>query len=240
MAVREIPTAGNDSNTFGIFDFRELSRTFIVSAQMVGDGLILTTLSYISFNISIYPHYDGKYLDYLPYFFSTLGTTLIVIFGSARSGVYDDFDEFDSVRILSSTVKCLTVVILLLTACLFIIKVSDNVSRLWLATWTITSVIALPGFRLLTASVARRLKCSGRLTRNVAIVGASEVGQQLAAKLVRERLGTRLVGIFDERRSRFVRSSDAGTKVHQLPALYELLCRGRVDEVVIAIPPYAS
>ena len=28
--------------------------------------------------------------------------------------------------------------------------------------------------------------------------------------------------------------------VRQLPALYELLCRGCVDEVVIAIPPYAS
>jgi Undecaprenyl-phosphate glucose phosphotransferase len=78
------------------------------------------------------------------------------------------------------------------------------------------------------------------LTKNVAIVGASGIGQQLAAKLIEERLGTRLVGIFDERQSRLVRSGKPGTKVHQLPALYELLCRGRVDEVVIAIPPYAS
>jgi hypothetical protein len=28
--------------------------------------------------------------------------------------------------------------------------------------------------------------------------------------------------------------------VEQLTALYELLCRGRIDEVVIAIPPHAS
>jgi len=132
------------------------------------------------------------------------------------------------------------VVIFLLTAGLFIFKVSDNVSRLWLATWSITSAITLCGWRLLTTSAAQRLRQSGQLMRNVAIVGASEVGQQLAAKFVQERSGTRLVGIFDQRQSRFVRSGNSGTKARQLPALYELLCRGRVDEIVIAIPPSAS
>jgi Undecaprenyl-phosphate glucose phosphotransferase len=76
--------------------------------------------------------------------------------------------------------------------------------------------------------------------KNVAIVGASEVGQQLAAKFIQERLGTRLVGIFDERQSRFAKSDNGVTKVHRLPALYELLCRRCVDEIVIAIPPHAS
>jgi Undecaprenyl-phosphate glucose phosphotransferase len=144
------------------------------------------------------------------------------------------------VSTLKPTAKRFVEVILLLTACLFILKVSDNVSRLWLAAWSSTSAIALGGFRLLTASAAQRLKENGRLTKNVAIVGASDVGQQLAAKFTQGSLGTRLVGIFDERRSRLVQSVNTGTTVHQLPTLYELLCRGHVDEVVIAIPPYAS
>ena len=240
MAVRDISIAGDDGKAFGISNFREFSRTLIVAAQMIGDGVILTTLSYLSFSFSIYPNYGSHYNEYLPYFASTVGTTVIAICGFARSDVYDVFDEFDSFKILTSTVKCVIAVILLLTACLFILKVSDNVSRLWLATWGLTSAITLCGFRLLTASVARRLRRSGVLIKNVAIVAASEVGQQLAAKFIQERLGTRLVGIFDERRSRFVRSANSAMKVHQFPALYELLCRGRVDEVVIAIPPYAS
>ena len=98
------------------------------------------------------------------------------------------FDEFNHIAILRTTLNALCEVILLLTACLFILKVSDNVSRLWLATWSITSAIALCGFRLLTASAAQRLRQSGRLTKNVAIVGASEVGQQLAAKFIQETL----------------------------------------------------
>ena len=240
MVARDILNAGNDGKTFGSFIFKEFSRTLIVAAQMFGDGLILTTLSYVSFSFSIYPRYAPEYLESLPYLVSTVGTTIIMIFGFARSDVYDVFDEFGSITILRSTLKCLVVVILSLTACLFILKVSDNVSRLWLATWSLTSAITLCGFRLLTSSAARRLRHSGLLTKNVAIVAASEVGQQLAAKFIQERLGTRLVGIFDERRSRFVRSANDGVKVHQFPALYELLCRERIDEVVIAIPPYAS
>ena len=184
-------------------------------------------------------HHETIDIKYLPYFVSTVSATIIMIFSFARSGVYDVFDEFKRAGVLR-TIKCLLVVILLFTACLFILKVSDNVSRLWLATWSITSAIALCGFRLLTASAARRLRQTGRLTKNVAIVGASEVGQQLAAKFIQERLGTRLVGIFDERQSRHVKGRKPGTTVHQLSMLYELLCRGCVDEVVIAIPSHAS
>jgi Undecaprenyl-phosphate glucose phosphotransferase len=92
---------------------------------------------------------------------------------------------------------------------------------------------------LFVASAARRLRESGRLTRNIAVVGASEIGQQLAQKFTQDYAGTRLVGLFDERRSRFVQGS-GGTTVNQLPVLYELLCKGHVDEVVIAIPPRAS
>jgi Undecaprenyl-phosphate glucose phosphotransferase len=240
MAVRDIPTTGYDGKSSKTVNFDGFSRTLITAAQMVGDGLILTTLSYVSLSIITYPNHDSEYIGYFLYIVSTVFSATIMIFSFARSGVYDIFGDLNYVRILKSTVKCLVVVVLLLTACLFTIKVSDNVSRLWLATWSITSAIALGGFRLLTASAAQRLRQNGQLRINVAIVGASEIGQQLAEKFIQERLGARLVGIFDERQSRIVNSSNSGIKVHRLPALYELLCRGSVDEVVIAIPPYAS
>ena len=52
-----------------IFNFNEFSRTLIVAAQMFGDGLILTTLSYVSFSFSIYLRYAPEYLESLPYLF---------------------------------------------------------------------------------------------------------------------------------------------------------------------------
>src|SRR6266851_314048 len=241
MTVGDIPIAGNDRKTSRTFNFDEFNRTLIAAVQMVGDGLILTTLSYASLISVIHiQNHEAGYIEYLSYFALTVGTTITMIFSFARSGAYDVSDAFNCVGTWRSTVKRLVEVILLLTACLFILKISDNVSRLWLATWSITSAIALCGVRLVTASAAQRLRRSGRLTKNVAIVGASEVGHQLAAKFIQECMGTRLVGVFDERRSRFVQSGNGSTTVYQLPALYELLCKGCVDEVVIAIPPSAS
>ncbi len=241
MSIGDISLAGNDRRTSRVPNVREPSRTLIAAAQMVGDGLILTTLSYLSLSFVIYTqHQETKYIAYFPYFLLTVGTTMIMVFRFARSGVYDVSDAFNCSGILRSTVKRFVEVILLLIASLFILKISDEISRLWFATWSITSAIALCGFRLVTASAAQRLRRSGRLTKNIAIVGASEVGHQLAAKFMQECLGTRLVGVFDERRSRFVQTGNGSTTVDQLPALYELLCKGCVDEVVIAIPPSAS
>jgi Undecaprenyl-phosphate glucose phosphotransferase len=241
MTVGDISTVRNDRKTFRILNFNGLSRMLIVAAQMVSDGVVLMTLSFASLILVIYlENHDTTHMEYFPYVSSTIGTTLIMIFSFARSGVYYVFDEFNPVEIMRSTVRCLTVVILLLTAFLFIFKVSDNVSRLWLAMWSLTAAISLCGFRLFTASAAQTLRQTGRLTKNVAIVGASEIGQQLAKKVIHDSVGTRLVGIFDERQTRLVKNGKAVATIHELPTLYELLCRGRVDEVVIAIPPYAS
>ena len=241
MYVGNTQTAENDRKIFGIFDFGQHSRTLVAAAQMAGDSLILALLSYGSFCFVIYPDHVVWHIQYFPYFLSTIGTSIVMIFGFALFGAYDVFDDhLDCIEILRSTIKCLLIVILLLTACLFIFKVSDNVSRLWLGTWTSTSAIALCGFRLLTASVARRLRESGCLTKNVAVVGATEIGQRLAVNFIHDCLGTRLVGVFDERQSRFFQGGNSETTVRPLPALYELLCRGGVDEVVLAIPPQAS
>ncbi len=240
MTVGDIPTGTVDGRTPRIFNFNAFSRTLIAAAQMAGDGFILTALSYLSLNFVTYPMPAEQHVEYLPYFVSTVGTSIIMVVFCARSEVYDVFGDLKRIEILRSTIKCFAESLLLLTALLFILKVSDNVSRLWLATWSIASTIALCGFRLLMRSAAQKLRYSGRLTKNVAVVGANEVGQQLAGQLIHDGSGTHLVGIFDERQSRFVKSDSGHKTVRQIPELYELLCRGCVDEVVIAIPPSAS
>jgi polysaccharide biosynthesis protein PslA len=240
MTIGDIPAAaGTGQKNFRTFNLDQRSRPLIVAAQMTGDGLILILLSYASFRFVIYPSHDVMYIEFFPYFCSTIGVTMAIILYFALSGVYDIFDDFKRMEILTATIKCLATVILLLTACLFVLKISDNVSRLWLGTWSITSAVALCAVRLVTASVAKRLKRDGRLAKNIAVVGASEVGQHLAEKLLQEGMGIRLVGVFDERQSRFVQGGGC-TIVRRLPVLYELMCGGCVDEVVLAIPPHAS
>ena len=223
----------------GTVSVDEFSRKLIIGAQVIGDMLILITLSYASLAFSTYPEVLISQ-NHLLYLLMTMFAAAMIIARLVRYGVYFNLDESRSTTVIITTVKCLLKTILLLTAFLFAFKVGDNVSRLWLASWSITSAITLCGFRLVTGAAIRQLKEAGRLTKNVAIVAAGEVGHQLATRLIYQYPGTRLVGIFDERRSRFVESGTDRPAVRQLSTLYELLCRGFVDEVVIAIPPRAS
>jgi Undecaprenyl-phosphate glucose phosphotransferase len=241
MTVGSIRARTTDRKILRIFNVSEFSRRSIVLLQMAGDGLIMTMLSFLSFGFVTYLQSNIGPPQSFPYVLSTIGTSTILVGISACSGVYNVFfDEISRFEVLKLTIKCVAVAILMLTATLFILKVSDNLSRLWLATWASTSPIALCGFRLLAESAAQSLRQTGQLTRNIAIVGADKTGQQLAAKLSQECLGARLIGIFDDRQTRFAKGNYDRTAVRQLPALYDLLCKGEVDEVVIAIPPHAS
>jgi Undecaprenyl-phosphate glucose phosphotransferase len=241
MTVGDMLISTKVRNTPRFLNFDDVSRSGIAAAQMAVDGLILIALSYVALSFAIFlEHHEPGYIEYYLYLYPTIGATVTMVFTFARSGVYNVFNALDATGVLRVTVKRLVEVTLLLIGCFFILKVSDDFSRMWLALWSITSAIALCGFRLITASAAQRLILSGRLTRNVAIVGASEVGVQLAAKFVKECSGTRLVGLFDERRSRFAKPCGDHTTVNQLSALDELLSGGCVDEVLIAIPPSAS
>ena len=241
MSAGRIQIPGNDRNTSGTLSFNSLSRTWIAVIQMVGDSLILTMLSYTTLRLVLYEgHYVGPYIGYSLYLFSTIFVTTTFVYSLISSGLYRVFDKLTPVNMLISTIIHLFKVILLLTAGLYFLKVSDELSRLWLATWSVTSAVALCGFRLLTASAVERLIRTGRLTKNVAIIGATEIGQQLAAKFIQEFHGLRLVGIFDERRSRFAKSTEGDTTVRHMRELYELLWRGCVDDVVIALPVNAS
>jgi Undecaprenyl-phosphate glucose phosphotransferase len=220
--------------------FNEFSRTMIAVAQMAVDGCVVPIASFLSlsFTILVQRHENINLLLYFP---PTVAATIGLVIGLARSGVYDVFNTFGCLWVLRSTFRRLLEVMLLLTGCFFVLKVSDDFSRLWLAAWSVTTAIALSGSRVISAVVVKTLIRSGRLTKNIAIVGATEAGQRLAAKLEQEGSGRRLIGLFDERHaSRILQGNSGDAALRPLSILDELLSQGSVDEVVIAIAPSAS
>jgi len=234
MSVGEFSIVERQPETRSTFKIREASRTVIAAAQMAIDGVTLVILSYVSLSFAIFfGHHDSNYIEYLTYLTPTIGATLFMVFIFVRSGVYDVLNNVGCVRVLRSTLKHLMEVIFILIACLFILKRSDDFSRIWLTMWTGMSAVVLCAFRLVAAGAAQRLIRDGRLTKNVAVVGANDIGHELATSLSKEGLGTRVVGLFDERRSRLDDGSgSAATVVAHLSALDKLLPSGCVDEVV--------
>jgi Undecaprenyl-phosphate glucose phosphotransferase len=218
----------------------EFSRTGIAVAQMAVDSLIVLISSCLSLTFTIFAlRHDG--IHFYIYVLPTAAATIVLVFNLARSGVYDTVNAPSLSGALRSTIRRLLEVMLLLTGCFFVFKVSDSFSRLWLATWSLTSGIALCSARLVYLNAVNTLIKNGKLAKNVAIVGASEAGQRLSTNLTREASGTRLIGLFDERHpSRVAGSGTGSVAVRPLATLDELLSSGRVDEVVIAISPCAS
>jgi Undecaprenyl-phosphate glucose phosphotransferase len=210
--------------------------------QMVADCCVVQISSFLSLGFTIFWRHH-EYIRIYLYVVPTIATTILLICSLARSGVYNVFYMVNLVRLLSTTIVRLVEVMLLLTGCFFVLKVSDDFSRLWLASWSVTTAIGLSGSRLICTSIVKTLIERGRFTKNIAIVGAGEAGQRLAAQLVNAGSGARLIGIFDQRHASRIPEAFGGAApcpLSALDALDELLSKGGVDEVVIAIPPSAS
>jgi Undecaprenyl-phosphate glucose phosphotransferase len=209
----------------------ENSRLCLTIAQMVGDALIFVVASVLVIVCRSLVR-EQYYRDLHPslYAWATVLTAAAFLIGCARSGVYDPLPSSAAAAPLRMTARRLFEVLLLLTGCLFVLRISDGFSRIWLFAWGAASLVALCGARLAARAAARRLVRCGKLTRNLAIIGADEVAEQLATELAMLGPGTHLVGLFDD-----VASCTADpAPVRAIAALEDLASAGRVDEIIIA------
>lgn len=124
----------------------------------------------------------------------------------------------------------------------FLLKISDEFSRGWAATWFVTTTVMLAGTRAAMTIWVRRLKGQGIFNSRVAIYGASAQGQKLAQYIRgNSRLTITLVGFFDDRRDGRV-----PVMVDDLPVfgtsddLVAMIRDGLIDQVIIALPWSAS
>ncbi|MCK5623927.1 MAG: exopolysaccharide biosynthesis polyprenyl glycosylphosphotransferase, partial [Alphaproteobacteria bacterium] len=129
---------------------------------------------------------------------------------------------------------------LLLLAAAFLTKTSDQYSRGWALIWYSSGLAALIMLRVGLYLRIRRWAAEGRLTRNLAIVGAGAHGKRLLQHL-KEQLGTdiRVVGLFDDRMAQCNRVPEVLEGYALTGSVDDLLgfARGtRVDQVIIALP----
>jgi Undecaprenyl-phosphate glucose phosphotransferase len=219
------------------FNWKKYGRTAFAVVQMTADALILAGLSAaaIAYELVFRLSY-AKPNDLRLYVLATTAAIIAAIGNFARSGLYDALRAAAPAELLSTTARRLVEVFFGLTGCLFILKISDSFSRFWLVVWAGSSVIALGGLRLIALNAARRLIRSGKMTRNLAVVGANETGRQFAAGLAQDGPDTRLVGVFDRNPSRGLET----LPVRDMAALDLLLAKGEIDEIVIATPVSAD
>ena len=128
---------------------------------------------------------------------------VIVLFAAAF--IFPMFDLYKPWRGLSvwSEVRTLIMawicIAAVLPAVVYLTKTGADYSRLWFGYWMLTSLILLMASRLTVRSLSRWARRRGLNTRNVLIIGAGNLGQQVSLNLQKsEWVGLNVVGFLDD------------------------------------------
>jgi Undecaprenyl-phosphate glucose phosphotransferase len=129
-----------------------------------------------------------------------------------------------------------TVVLALIVAG-FLLKVSSDFSRAWLAIWFALALAGMAGARAGLCVMGRRWIAQGRLSRNVAVIGGGEHGERLIAALARAgEDGFNVIGFFDDRLDRAPAQISGIPKVGTVDDLITYARYNRVDQIIVALP----
>jgi Undecaprenyl-phosphate glucose phosphotransferase len=124
--------------------------------------------------------------------------------------------------------------IAILLAIAFFDKVSDQYSRVWIASWFLLGVGMSGVARIGVAAYINRRARSGTLTINVAIVGCEPFAQQVMQQITwSDDADVRVVGIFAPR------LASAGTGVASdatVAGLLRLARKMQIDEIIVHLP----
>lgn len=130
-----------------------------------------------------------------------------------------------------------SIVVLGLIVLGFALKVSSDVSRVWIGLWFTAALAGMTGVRGGLCLRARRWVAEGRLARYLAIVGGGEHGERLVAALRRAGdEGINVIGVFDDRGDRVGPQIAGVPLLGTVDDLVTYARYNRVDQIVVALP----
>ena len=156
-------------------------------------------------------------------------------------GLYGQCARFSLRMGMSRVVTAWTLVVLLLLALAFLTQTAQAASRLWVLLWFAYGLVGLVAGRIFLARQIERLQQLGHLTRNVAVVGAGELGQRLI-EFIRQVSGSsvRVVGVFDDRRTRVPARVGNVPVLGTVDDLVSFARTDAVDQVIVTLPAQAE
>lgn len=131
-----------------------------------------------------------------------------------------------------------SMVFVLIALVAFLLKISDQVSRVWMVSWYASGAIVLVLFRMGLRSLITKWTNSGKLKRRTVIVGGGKDAEELI-KAIRKSANNEieLVGLFDDRVDK--RSPDTVAACPKLGNVDELIEFARLtplDLVIVSMP----
>lgn len=170
---------------------------------------------------------------------ATVAAVIAFLFVAEASGLYTAWRGVPLKRELVRVWMAWGVVATALLFAAFALKASASFSRVITVLWFALAPLAISAWRVAVRLSLQEARRRGRNTRRVAIVGLTEMGERVAAR-IRETpwLGMMIVGFFDDRAP--ARCHAVPKRLGRLEGSFDDLVRhareGRIDVVYLALP----
>ncbi len=169
-------------------------------------------------------------------FFIFLCLLIVWFFSSRITHLYDEFRARDYSFELIAVLKNVLIQVIGCIFILFVIK-EGSLSRSFVLIYAgaLTFFLPMEGYAL--RKILYYLRKGGRNLRHILLVGAGEVGMSFYQTIVNNpHFGYRLVGFLDDRQKSFLNGQYLGS----IDDLERVLDRNEVDDVIVALPAYAT
>jgi Undecaprenyl-phosphate glucose phosphotransferase len=196
-------------------------------------------LLFVLTGIAIYGYYVG------------FGTTLVweyptaILAGSVVAVVLMEMSDLYQIAALRRPVQYFRTLILvwsgtfaLMALAGFLLKISEEFSRVWFGSWFLAGLVLLLSGRLVLARQVRRWARNGRMERRAVIVGGGQNAEALIRSIERQPYNDiRICGIFDDRDNRRSPPIVAGyPKLGTIDELITFARIARIDMLIVSLP----
>jgi putative colanic acid biosynthesis UDP-glucose lipid carrier transferase len=165
-----------------------------------------------------------------------VGVVISWIFSSRTTGLYDEFRSRNFSYELVSVIKNVFIIAIITIVMIFAFH-DINLARSFLLIFTAVALVSISLERFIFRRSLNYLRTHGRNTRNILIVGAGRVGWSFYETIKSNpHFGYKLVGFLDDTKHKYLNGEYLGP----ISALNNILEKREVDNVIIALPNYAS
>ncbi|MDP2302676.1 MAG: undecaprenyl-phosphate glucose phosphotransferase [Ignavibacteria bacterium] len=166
---------------------------------------------------------------------STVGM-VVWLLSSHSNGLYDEFRSRNFSFEVIVLIKNLFVTTISLIIIIFLLK-ETLFSRIFILYFTLFALLLLTLQRLILRKLLNQLRKRGRNLRNLLIVGAGDVGKNFFETIHENpQFGYRVIGFLDDSIKAFLNGKYLGN----LNQLDTVLSNRHIDDVIVALPNYAS
>ena len=213
---------------------RAYSPIVIAGAVRLVDFVLLSLIG-IALYFGYVVRLGGFHWEYVA---AILGMTATAVICFQAADIYD-IDVFrGQLRQMTRMISSWAFVFLLFIGASFLVKLGNEISRLWLTGFFFVGLAALVTERLILRSLVRDWARQGRLDRRTIVVGADQNGETLVKALKgQEDSDICMLGVFDDRNDdRAMDTCGGSPKLGKVDDIVEFARRTRVDLVLFALP----